>query len=107
MLILATRRTAAVRGYYSARTWSLDSAAFSTPNVGFRPVLEILNPDALGSDGLKVVTLDLERRQAGRQLRCYSHHREKRQQVYRACIQRPDPSGRKYRQLLHVARKQR
>ena len=49
----------AVRGYNSARTWSLDSAAFSTPNVGFRPVLEILNPDALGSDGLKVVTLDL------------------------------------------------
>ena len=49
----------AVRGYYSARTWSLDSAAFSTPNVGFRPVLEILNPDALGSDGLKAVTLDL------------------------------------------------
>ena len=49
----------AVRGYYSARTWSLDSAAFSTPNVGFRPVLEILNPDTLGSDGLKVVTLDL------------------------------------------------
>ena len=49
----------AVRGYYSARTWSLDSAAFSTPSVGFRPVLEILNPDALGSDGLKVVTLDL------------------------------------------------
>ena len=49
----------AVRGYYSARTWSLDSAAFSTPNVVFRPVLEILNPDALGSDGLKVVTLDL------------------------------------------------
>ena len=29
----------AVRGYYSARTWSLDSAAFSTPNVGFRPAL--------------------------------------------------------------------
>ena len=49
----------AVRGYYSARTWSLDSAAFSNPLVGFRPVLEILNPDALGSDGLKVVTLDL------------------------------------------------
>ena len=30
-----------------------------SPYVGFRPVLEILNPDALGSDGLKVVTLDL------------------------------------------------
>ena len=49
----------AVRGYYSARTWSLDSAAFSTPNVGFRPVLEVLNSDTLGPDGLKVVTLDL------------------------------------------------
>ena len=49
----------AVRGYYSARTWSLDSAAFSTPNVGFRPVLEVLNPDTLGSYGLKVVTLEL------------------------------------------------
>ena len=49
----------AVRGYYSARTWSLDSAAFSTPNVGFRPVLEVLNSDTLGSGGLKVVTLDL------------------------------------------------
>ena len=49
----------AVRGYYSARTWSLDSAAFSTPNVGFRPVLEVLNADTLGPDGLKVVTLDL------------------------------------------------
>ena len=49
----------AVRGYYSARTWSLDSAAFSTPNVGFRPVLEVLNPDTLGPDGMKAVTLDL------------------------------------------------
>jgi uncharacterized repeat protein (TIGR02543 family) len=28
-------------------------------SVGFRPVLEILNPDALGSDGLKNVVLDL------------------------------------------------
>ncbi len=28
-------------------------------HVGFRPVLEVLNPDTLGSDGLKVVTLDL------------------------------------------------
>ena len=27
--------------------------------LGFRPVLEVLNPDTLGSDGLKVVTLDL------------------------------------------------
>ena len=49
----------AVRGYYSARTWSLDSAAFSTPNVGFRPVLEVPNPGTLGADGLKAVTLNL------------------------------------------------
>ena len=49
----------AVRGYASARRWNLDYAAHSIPDVGFRSVLEILNPDALGSDGLKVVTLDL------------------------------------------------
>ena len=34
-------------------------ATNSSPNVGFRPVLEVLNPDKLGSDGLKAVTLDL------------------------------------------------
>ena len=49
----------AVRGYYSARGWGNYGAAYSYPNVGFRPVLEVLNPDELGSDGLKVVTLDL------------------------------------------------
>ena len=48
----------AVRGYHSARYWDR-SAANSDPLLGFRPVLEILNPDTLGSDGLKVVTLDL------------------------------------------------
>ena len=53
----ASRR--AVRGYYSARYWSYDYAAFSIPSVGFRPVLEVLNAETLGSDGLKVVTLDL------------------------------------------------
>ena len=36
-----------------------DNATNSNPYVGFRPVLEVLNPDTLGSDGLKVVTLDL------------------------------------------------
>ena len=35
----------AVRGYYSARSWFN-----STPRVGFRPVLEILNTDPLISD---------------------------------------------------------
>ena len=47
------------RGYFSARYWRLNSATSSYPYRGFRPVLEVLNPDTLGSDGLKVVTLDL------------------------------------------------
>ena len=49
----------AVRGYGSARYWSYYYAASSDPRVGFRPVLEVLNSDTLGSDGMKVVTLDL------------------------------------------------
>ena len=49
----------AVRGTYSARLWISCYAANSVPYVGFRPVLEVLNPDTLGSDGMKVVTLDL------------------------------------------------
>ena len=49
----------AVRGYTSARFWLYITATSSYPSVCFRPVLEVLNPDALGSDGLKVVTLDL------------------------------------------------
>ena len=49
----------AVRGYLSARFWNDKLAANSFPYVGFRPVLEVLNSDTLGSDGLKVVTLDL------------------------------------------------
>ena len=49
----------AVRGYISARHWDYYSAPNSLPALGFRPVLEVLNPDTLGSDGLKAVTLDL------------------------------------------------
>ena len=49
----------AVRGYNSARNGDIDNATGSGPNLGFRPVLEVLNPDELGSDGLKAVTLDL------------------------------------------------
>ena len=49
----------AVRGCNSARYWNYYTAARSYPFVGFCPVLEVLNPDTLGSDGLKVVTLDL------------------------------------------------
>ena len=48
----------AVRGWKrSARFWTSYNTSYST--FGFRPVLEVLNPDTLGSDGLKVVTLDL------------------------------------------------
>ena len=53
----ASRR--AIRGCASARFWINCDATYSDPSIGFRPVLEILNPDTLGSDGLKVVTLDL------------------------------------------------
>ena len=49
----------AYRGCNSARNWSNYNAANSRPSVGFRPVLEVLNPDTLGSDGMKAVTLDL------------------------------------------------
>ena len=53
----ASRR--AVRGCASPRFWINCDATYSDPSVGFRPALEVLNPDTLGSDGLKVVTLDL------------------------------------------------
>ena len=48
----------AVRGWHrSARFWTSYNTSYST--FGFRPVLEVLNPDTLSSDGLKAVTLDL------------------------------------------------
>ena len=40
----------AIRGYGSARYWDNFDATYSTPRVGFRPVLEILNTDPLISD---------------------------------------------------------
>ena len=49
----------AYRGYNSARFWYYTSSSFRNVYLGFRPVLEILNADTLGPDGLKVVTLDL------------------------------------------------
>ena len=49
----------AVRGLGSARCWSSNSATYSAPYVGFRPVLEVPNPGTLGADGLKAVTLNL------------------------------------------------
>lgn len=40
----------AVRGCTSARDWNYGNATYSSPYVGFRPVLEILNTDPLISD---------------------------------------------------------
>ena len=47
------------RGYNSARNWSDWNATWSRSGIGFRPVLEVLNPKTLGADGLKAITLDL------------------------------------------------
>ena len=49
----------AYRGYNSARFWYYTSSSFRNVYLGFRPVLEVLNPGTLGPDGLKAVTLDL------------------------------------------------
>ena len=50
----------AVRGYHeSARYGSHNSSGYNSVGLGFRPVLEVLNPDTLDSDGLKAVTLAL------------------------------------------------
>ena len=54
---LSWRRT--VRGHYSSRFCGHRDAAGQNPQVGFRPVLEVLNHDTIGPDGLKTVTLDL------------------------------------------------
>jgi len=48
-----------LRGYKSSRHWYTESATRADAALGFRPVLEILNADALNSGGLKAVTLDL------------------------------------------------
>ena len=40
----------AYRGYYSARYWNYNSSGNRYVNVGFRPVLEVLNTDPLISD---------------------------------------------------------
>ena len=49
----------AYRGYNSARFWYYTSSSFRNVYLGFRPVLEVPNPGALGPGGLKAVTLDL------------------------------------------------
>ena len=49
----------AARGYFPPGGWSSAPASHQNAVAGFRPVLEVLNPGSLGSDGLKAVTLDL------------------------------------------------
>ena len=49
----------AVRGFHSARGWEFNSSSYQNGILGFRPVLEVLNPDTLDADGLKAVTLAL------------------------------------------------
>ena len=51
--------TVAVCGNSSARYRNVITATNSYSILGFRPVLEVMNPGTLGPDGLKVVTLDL------------------------------------------------
>ena len=47
------------RGYTSVRRLSHSNAGTALPYDGFRPVLEVLHADTLGSDALKTVALDL------------------------------------------------
>ena len=49
----------AVRGFHSARGWEFNLSSYQNGILGFRPVLEVLNPDTLDADGLKVVTIAL------------------------------------------------
>ena len=49
----------AVRGFYSARSWAYTLSSNQHVTLGFRPVLEVRNPNTLGADGLKAVTLAL------------------------------------------------
>lgn len=47
-------------GHFAAQVTFWARPTLPERDTGFRPVLEVLNPDTLGSDGLKVVTLDLD-----------------------------------------------
>ena len=49
----------AVRAFYSARSWAYTLSSNQHVTLGFRPVLEVRNPNTLGADGLKAVTLAL------------------------------------------------
>ena len=47
------------RGYTSVRCLNHSNAGTALPYDGFRPILEVLHADTLGSDALKTVALDL------------------------------------------------
>lgn len=49
-----------LRAYTFACTWTYRPRAEVLSYYGFRPALEILNPAALGADGLKTVTYDMD-----------------------------------------------
>ena len=46
-------------GHFAAQVTFWARPTLPERDTGFRPVLEVLNPDTLGADGMKVVTLDL------------------------------------------------
>ena len=46
-------------GHFAAQVTFWARPTLPERDTGFRPVLEVMNPDTLGSDGLKAVTLDL------------------------------------------------
>ena len=50
----------AVRGIQFAGFWSLQVESALDPECGLRPALQIQNPTALGKDGLKTVTFDMD-----------------------------------------------
>lgn len=56
----AFRQFRTIRGrMISAFSCNMEHKAASLPKYGFRPILEILDADTLGYDGLKTIVLDL------------------------------------------------
>ena len=49
----------AYRGYQPARCWNCGASSDNISYLGFRPALEIMDPDTLDYDGLRTVTYDM------------------------------------------------
>ena len=58
-ILLTAHRSVRFAGTTRPAAGSYNSSSGQNGILGFRPVLEVLNADTLGSDGLKAVTLDL------------------------------------------------